>query len=265
MENLQSSKTSSTNWRNSAYFSVNVSDGYRNPSFLVKKPNGGHRLITALSNVGRYSRPQPSLLPDIDLTLMLAVTTAALYTRIRSRGLSAREMWSQCDQFSNTQVCHNDEIFIQTQNEQRLTIKPHSEKSKAPLAQRRPTPSTEVGDIVYLHSNRNKSRTKERYIVFAVGPPFCNMRKFTGTQLHSAFNCVKLSECLKVPSDISTNPPYPANDSEAEDDLILAPLPPPPPDIPAAISMPVLNQDPNSNQPCKIPVLHLQIRAVVDH
>ena len=44
---------------------------YLNPSFLVKKPNGGSRLVTAFADVGRYSKPQPSLLPDVDSTLRL--------------------------------------------------------------------------------------------------------------------------------------------------------------------------------------------------
>ena len=49
--------------------SVGVTVEYLNPSFLVKKPNGGHRLVTAFADVGRYSKPQPSLLPDVDSTL----------------------------------------------------------------------------------------------------------------------------------------------------------------------------------------------------
>ena len=48
---------------------ADVSVEYLNPSFLVKKPNGGHRLVTAFADVGRYSKPQPSLLPDVDTTL----------------------------------------------------------------------------------------------------------------------------------------------------------------------------------------------------
>ena len=42
---------------------------YLNPSFLVKKSSGGFRLITDFADVGRYSKPQPSLLPDVDSTL----------------------------------------------------------------------------------------------------------------------------------------------------------------------------------------------------
>lgn len=48
---------------------VGVSVEYVNPSFLVKKPSGGFRLVTAFADVGRYSKPQPSLMPDVDSTL----------------------------------------------------------------------------------------------------------------------------------------------------------------------------------------------------
>ena len=48
---------------------LEVSVEYINPSFLVKKPSGGYRLVTAFADVGRYSKPQPSLMPDVDSIL----------------------------------------------------------------------------------------------------------------------------------------------------------------------------------------------------
>ena len=48
---------------------VGVNVEYVNPSILIKKPNGGHRLVTAFADVGRYAKPQPSLMPDVDSTL----------------------------------------------------------------------------------------------------------------------------------------------------------------------------------------------------
>ena len=42
---------------------------YLNPSFLVKKPSGGHRHVTAFADVARYSKPKPSLMPDVNTTL----------------------------------------------------------------------------------------------------------------------------------------------------------------------------------------------------
>ena len=48
---------------------LEVSVEYINPSFLVKKPSGGYRLVTAFADVDRYSKPQPSLMPDVDSIL----------------------------------------------------------------------------------------------------------------------------------------------------------------------------------------------------
>jgi len=48
---------------------IDVSVEYLNPSFLVKKSSGGFRLVADFADVGRYSKPQPSLLPDVDSTL----------------------------------------------------------------------------------------------------------------------------------------------------------------------------------------------------
>ena len=42
---------------------------YLNPSFLVKKRNGGFRLVTAFTDVGRLNKPQPSLMPEVNSTI----------------------------------------------------------------------------------------------------------------------------------------------------------------------------------------------------
>ena len=48
---------------------VNVHVEYVNTSFLVKKPNGGSRLVTSFSQVAQYSKPQRSLMPNVDNVL----------------------------------------------------------------------------------------------------------------------------------------------------------------------------------------------------
>ena len=48
---------------------VNVQVEYLNTSFLVKKPNGGSRLVTAFGKVAQYCKPQPSLMPNVDSVL----------------------------------------------------------------------------------------------------------------------------------------------------------------------------------------------------
>lgn len=68
---------------------VGVTVEYFNPSFLVKKPSGGFRLVMAFSDVGQYSKPQPSLMPDVILlfapsphgSTSLSLTSPAAFTR----------------------------------------------------------------------------------------------------------------------------------------------------------------------------------------
>ena len=38
-------------------------------SFLIKKPNGGSRLVTSFGEVAQYSKPQPSLMANVDSVL----------------------------------------------------------------------------------------------------------------------------------------------------------------------------------------------------
>ena len=170
----------------------------------------------------------------------LAVATANLNSRIRSRGLSSREMWYQRDQFSNRQLPMSDEDLITKQHDQRLINHPHSMKSKAPLALPRPTPIIEVGDLVYIHSDRNKSRARDRYLVTNVEGAFCNVRKFIGSQLRSTSYRIKKSECYHVPGDLSEthSPQRPDDSSGDEEDPIPQTTPPAPPEIPCAISLP---------------------------
>ena len=109
------------------------------------------------------------------------------------------------------------------------------------MQQRRPTPVIGVGDLVYLHSDLNKSQARDRYLVVAMEPSFCDIKKFIGFQLHSSSYHVKLSECFKVPCDLADPLHAPRtcrrNDSDDEDDPdITCPPPPALPDIPDAIS-----------------------------
>ena len=131
--------------------------------------------------------------------LTLAVATANLNARIRSRGLSSREMWTQRDQFSNHHIPLHDQNIIVQQNEQSITNHTHSEKAKAPISRRHPTNHIIVGDLVYLFSNHNKTRARNRYLVVEVTGSFCNIRKFVGSQLRSTSYRMKTSDLLQSP------------------------------------------------------------------
>jgi len=56
----------------------------------------------------------------------LAVATANVNFRIRSRGLSSRELWYQRDHFTNRQLPMSDEELITKQHNQRLINHPRS-------------------------------------------------------------------------------------------------------------------------------------------
>ena len=48
---------------------ISITPEYLNPSFLVKKPSGGFRLVTSFGEVAQYSKPQPALMPNVNATL----------------------------------------------------------------------------------------------------------------------------------------------------------------------------------------------------
>lgn len=49
------------------YLGMTVED--LNPSFFVKIPNAGYSLVTAFADEGRYTKPQASLIPIVNIIL----------------------------------------------------------------------------------------------------------------------------------------------------------------------------------------------------
>ncbi|KAJ8400992.1 hypothetical protein AAFF_G00389490 [Aldrovandia affinis] len=136
--------------------------------------------------------------------LLLSVATARLNSRVRSRGLSAREMLLQRDQFSNRQLPVNDQELIMKQHSQRVTNHPYSVRSKTPSGRVAVPPTIRPGDLVYLYGDRNKSKARDRYLVTGVDGAWCNIRKFTGTQLRRTSYRVRLGDCYKVEGPLQT-------------------------------------------------------------
>jgi hypothetical protein len=221
----------------------------------INKNPVGEKAVRELEN--ELVRQQPDRGSVTSLTLSVAV--ACLNSRIRSRGLSAREMWSQRDQFTNTQLPIHDRDLIQDQHTQRTRNHPHSEASKAPRGKLPSSIQIEVGDLVYLYTDRTKTQARDRYLVVAIEDSWCYIRKFTGSQLRKLSYKVKCSECYKVPSLVPnmTNAPDPhvehadfSDDEDTGSSQILPepqyneiPVPPEPPDIPLELSLPAHYDD----------------------
>jgi hypothetical protein len=184
-------------------------------------------------------RQQPDGGPATALTLSIAISR--LNTRIRSRGLSSREMLIQRDQFTNIQLPVHDRQLIDEQHLSRVRNHPYSEKSKAPSKRPAISTSVDVGDLVYLYSDQSKLRARDRYLVVSVDGEWCNIRKFAGSQLRCSSYRVKLTECYKVPGGETPLYSLRKRDTDVSDeDGEAAPsaAPPPPPRIPEILSRP---------------------------
>ena len=201
----------------------------------------------------------------------LSIILSSLNARIRSRGLSAREMMFQRDQFTNLQLPVSDRMLAIEQYEQRCLNHPHSERTKTPMKTHPTSHNILVGDLVYLYCDQNKFKGRDRYLVVSVDGIWCSIRKFVGIQLRSTSYRVKLSECYKIKQDSSLayQPEYednPSDDNPLDTSSPIVPeetmesyesdtstpivpeetVPPTPPDIPLVISDPdnMANPDP---------------------
>ena len=128
-----------------------------------------------------------------------------------------------------------------------------SEKAKAPIAKSRPAEHIAVGDLVYLYSDRNKTRARDHYLVVEVTGSFCNIRKFVSSQLRSTSYRVKTSDCYRVPSEVADYRPSAINDDadSSSDEAPPAqpvPSPPSPPVIPTILA-PATQEVPDDNLP----------------
>ena len=208
----------------------------------VKNPNKNPVAEKAIQELeSEILRQQPTGGPITSLTL--SVATARLNSRIRSRGLSAWEMWTQRDQFTHTQLPITDRQLIIEQHQLRKSNHPHSMKAKAPKGRVAMPSPVDIGNLVYLHADGDKSRARDRYLIVAVNGDWCTVRKFTGSQLRSASYQIKRSECYMVPDDTPHVPLKHGQhyDSDTSDDDSPTPDPPSPPDVPCELALPPAN------------------------
>jgi len=138
--------------------------------------------------------------------MSLAIATARLNSRIRSRGLSAREMWLQRDQFNNDQIPISDMTLIKAQQESRESNHPYSEHAKSPTKPQPQHPCVQPGDLVYIITDKSKTHARERYLVSSVNDNWCFIKKFSGPRLRDTSYKVKVSECMLVPPTVQGLP-----------------------------------------------------------
>ena len=133
----------------------------------------------------------------------LALATANLNHRIRNKGLSAREIWTQRVQVTGEQLPIDDMQLIQKQHFDRVQNHAFNAKSKSCGKLPGKGLNVSVGDLVYLIGDKDKTKARERYLVTSIDDNMCQVRKFTKSQFRSKTYQVKLSDCYPICSEVS--------------------------------------------------------------
>ena len=134
--------------------------------------------------------------PISPATLNEAVSS--LNSRLRTDGLSAREIIFQRDQYTNKQIPVDDMNIILAKHKRSIENHPASARSKAGGREPRNRQPVSVGDLVYLYADRNKNAPRDRYLVASIEEEWCSIRKFVGNTLKANSYRVKTNEIYKV-------------------------------------------------------------------
>ena len=163
------------------------------PKFVNKNPVAERAIREMHSELNRELGDATFITEKI-----LSRAVATLNSRIRGQGLSAWEVWTSRDQFSNMSIPVNDMLLIQSQEERKQ--KSHLPSAVYKARGKKDSYFTPIrkGSIVYINSDRDKTRRRDRYIVTEVGKESCQVQKFTGTQLRARVYTVHRADILTV-------------------------------------------------------------------
>ena len=143
----------------------------------------------------------------------LAIAVARLNSRLRHQGLSARELWTQRDQFNHKQLPLDDRRVILEQHDRRQSS--NLRRNKTDRVDNEET--VKEGDLVYLVNERTKHQPRPRYIVVRAEPPWYFIRKFVGNQIRSNTYKVHHAEIKPIPSMPTTLPRRHIDETEPDD------------------------------------------------
>ena len=179
---------------------------------------------------------------DILMPVDLSTAISNLNSRIRSDGLSSREIFFQRDQFTNAQIPVCDKDLITAKHQRSLTNHRSSEMSKAHGAHTRAPTNVNPGDLVYVYSDREKHSPRDRYLVTSNDGEWCLIKKFIGNTLRAMSYKVKPTEIYKVPGTPPINNFHTHNEGEPDECTYLNE---PVPDT-ASASLPTDNSAPDT-------------------
>lgn len=164
----------------------------------IKNPNKNPVAERAIKELGdAVLKLSPEGGPISQVTL--AIATTAINSKIRRDGLSSRELWTQRDQITGNQLPIDDHEIILSQNKSRKGNHETSAKAKAHGKPKVKTESVAVGSLVYVKSDKDKTKARDKYIVTkVVDGGTCQIRKFTKSQFRTKAYDVLLNEIYPI-------------------------------------------------------------------
>ena len=175
----------------------------------------------------------------------LSIAIANLNSRVRSSGLSSREMLMQRDQFTGEQLPLQDRQLISDQHHRRLAINLHNNRKSDSHTS---NPAIPEGSIVYIKAERNKTQSRPRYLVTMRDGPWYHLKKFSGDQLRNVTYKVHRNQLhhIPVPDLPASSPPsFDTEDPPPEEPIVLHLQETPPPALQPLVAPPALVAPPD--------------------
>ena len=204
----------------------------------IKNPNKNPVADKAIAELHReIVRQLPDGGPLSNITL--ANVVSQLNSRLRMSGLSAWEVYHKRDQFSGNTIHMPDEVITEIKSHSRESNHNPSAKFKARGGPAASNASIEIGSLVYIKSEHDKTKPRDRYIVISIENDSCVLQKLVKSQLRSKRYDLKLTEITPVVNELPDTDPLPdqpSNDSDSDvefdyqpdEKVITADLPTPP-------------------------------------
>ena len=160
----------------------------------VNKNPSGEKAISEFHSEVQRLVPQGGPLDEVSLSLAIS----NLNSRIRHGGLSASEVWYQRDMQTGEQLPIRDIEVIRAKAASRIKGHHPSAKYKARGSSESNLTSTSPGDIIYLYQDRDKTRSRDKYIVVQSNKQKSRVQKFVGNQLRSKIYEVDNADIIKI-------------------------------------------------------------------
>ena len=151
---------------------------------------------------------------------VLATALSNFNHRIRSNGLSAKEILLRRENYTSEPINFDDKGIQMFRYEKRLQNHPYSEKSKSHNSTMKENDLIAKGDIVHLKLEGSKHKARELYLVTSIDYDLqqAEIQKFTDKQLRPKKYTVQLSEIFVAPPFIAHRS---IEDTNEEEDIPL--------------------------------------------